>query len=348
MKATWSPSSRPERPLNDATAQSPGESASDSTGRTDEDDGRLIRVQTRDGWQLALRDFSPSTPHRDKPVILVFAAMGAPARAYRRMCRWFAAQGYPIGTLDLRGTGESPPHPRRGVDFGISKHLYEDWPAAIAWARSSYPGHRLVLLGHSIGGQLSGIHAGLNPGQVSALVLLTTTSVWWRSTPYPNRWVRGLYMFAAFSLWARRHGWLDGAVFNWGLPLARQVVLDWARWGFTGKYSDSEGRNLDGALASVTLPVLSISFSDDRRLALKEACDDYVRRMPRARLTRWHLDPEEIELAEAGHFAHLRGAESLWRRIDRWLHSALSDQDAAGAGGTSGATGATDAPASGR
>ena len=289
-----------------------------------EDDGQLVWLDAADGWRLALRDFSPPVPHPDKPVVLVFAAMGAPARAYRRLCRWFAGQGYPIATLDTRGTGESLPIACRGVDFGVSKHLYEDWPAAIAWARLSHPGRRIVLLGHSIGGQLSGIFSGLNPGIVSALVLLTTTSVWFRSTPFFSRWLRGLHMFSAFSLWARRHGWLDGSVFDWGLPLSRQVVLDWARWGFTGRYSDTEKRNLDGALASVELPVLSISFTDDLRLAPKEACDDYVRRLPKARLTRWHLAPGDIGLPEAGHFVHLRGAPELWRRIDAWLRQTLA------------------------
>ncbi|MDF3074032.1 MAG: hypothetical protein K0S54_1699 [Alphaproteobacteria bacterium] len=288
-----------------------------------EDEGRLIWLDTPSGWKLALRDFSAVAPDPGKPVILVFAAMGAPARAYRRLCRWFANAGYPIATLDLRGTGESLPIPRRGIDFGISQHLYEDWPAAVAWARQTYPERKLVLMGHSIGGQLSGIYTGQNPGMVSALVLLTTTSVWFRSTPFLMRQLRGLYMFTVFSLWARRHGWLDGAVFNWGLPLARQVVLDWARWGFTGRYSDSEKRNLDGAIAAVELPVLAVSFTDDVRLAPKEACDDYVRRMPRAKLTRWHLSPDDIGVREASHFTHLRGAEEFWRRIDLWLKDVL-------------------------
>lgn len=299
------------------TSPAPGATASG-------DDGRLVWIVANDGWRLAIRDFSPPVPLPDAPVILVFAAMGAPARAYRRLARWFAAAGYPIATVDIRGTGESLPIPRRGIDFGISKHLYEDWPATIAWARHAYPGRKLVLMGHSIGGQLSGIYAGQHPDEVAALVLLTTTSVWWRSTPFPNRWVRGLYMFSAFSLWARRHGWLDGAVFNWGLPLARQVVLDWARWGFTGRYTDTEKRDLDTALAAARLPVLSISFTDDVRLAPREACDDYVRRLPAATLTRWHLTPAEINLEEADHFAHLRGAEELWRRIDGWLSRTLS------------------------
>ncbi len=300
----------------------PSETAA-AVASTAEEDGRLVWLDTPSQWRLALRDFSAATPDPANPVILVFAAMGAPARAYRRLCRWFASHGYPIATLDLRGTGESLPIPRRGIDFGISQHLYEDWPAAVAWAQRTYPKRKLVLMGHSIGGQLSGIYAGLNPGVVSAIVLLTTTSVWFRSTPFFMRQLRGLYMFTAFSLWARRHGWLDGSVFNWGLPLARQVVLDWARWGFSGHYSDSEKRNLDGALASVDLPVLSVSFADDHRLAPKEACDDYVRRLPKAKLTRWHLTPQEVGLGEASHFTHLRGAERFWQRIDDWLKTTL-------------------------
>jgi predicted alpha/beta hydrolase len=286
--------------------------------------GRLTRLRAADGWYLALRDFSAETSQPGRPVILGFAAMGAPARAYRRLARWFANQGYPVATLDTRGTGESTPIPRRGIDFGVSQHLYQDWPAAIAWARATHPGRPIVLLGHSIGGQLSGLHAGGKPDGIAALVLLTTTSVWWKSSRSWKRRVGALIMFSVFATTARLLGWFPGHRFNWGLPLARQVVLDWAHWGFSGNYFDTERRNLDAVLADVKLPALSISFSDDIRLAPKGACDDFVRRMPQAQLTRWHLTPQEIGLEEASHFTHLRGAPLLWQRIDRWLQQAIS------------------------
>lgn len=285
--------------------------------------GRLTKLRTGDGWYLALRDFGTAASDPAKPVILVFAAMGAPARAYRRLARWFASAGYPIATVDTRGTGESTPQPKRGIDFGVSQHLYQDWPAAIAWAHANYPGRKIVLLGHSIGGQLSSIYTGQNPSTVSALVLLTTTSVWWKSSKSWKRRLGALAMFGTFALTSRLLGWFPGQRFNWGLPLARQVVLDWAHWGFSGSYYDTERRNLDPVLAGVTEPVLSISFTDDRRLAPKRACDDFVRRMPTARLTRWHLAPQEIGLQEASHFTHLRGAPELWRRIDAWLKQTI-------------------------
>jgi len=298
-------------------------SAETAIPESETDSGRLTRLRTGDGWDLALRDFSAPDSDPTRPAILVFAAMGAPARAYRRLARWFAGQGYAIATVDTRGTGESPPIPRRGIDFGVSQHLYQDWPTALEWARGTWPGRPIVLLGHSIGGQISSIHAGQRPDDVAALVLLTTTSVWWKSSPSPRRRIGAVVMFSLFGLTSRLLGWFPGHRVNWGLPLARQLVLDWVRWGFSGQYSDSERRNLDGALASVRLPALSISFTDDVRLAPKSACDDFVRRLPNAQTTRWHLAPQEIGLAEADHFKHLRGAPQLWRRIDDWLQATL-------------------------
>lgn len=300
---------------------------SDSAQQQD-NDGRLIKLraaanQNDGGWYLALRDFSAADSDATKPVILVFAAMGAPARAYRRLARWFAEHGYAIATMDTRGTGESTPTPKRGIDFGVSAHLYGDWPAAIAWARATYPNRKIVLLGHSIGGQLSSIYAGQHSEKIAALVLLTTTAVWWKAVPGIAHRLGALVMFSVFAAVSRLLGWFPGQRFNWGLPLARQLVLDWARWGFTGRYTDTQRRNLDIALANVTAPVLSISFTDDLRLAPKAACDDFVRRMPKARLTRWHLTPEEIGLKEASHFTHLRGAPLLWQRIDSWITSVV-------------------------
>lgn len=298
--------------------------APDAAPIPESETGRLTRLRTSDGWYLALRDFTLGQPDPDKPAILVFAAMGAPARAYRRLARWFAAAGYPIATLDTRGTGESTPHPRRGIDYGISQHLYQDWPAALAWARAAHPGRRIVLMGHSIGGQLSGLYTGTQSSEVAALVFLTTTSVWWKSTPSPRRRLGALAMFGLFATVSRVMGWFPGHRFNWGLPLARQVVLDWSHWGFSGSYYDTERRNLDAVLASVAQPALSISFTDDRRLAPKAACDDFARRLRQADMTRWHLAPQEIGLEKADHFDHLRGAPQLWRRIDVWLTETLA------------------------
>lgn len=59
--------------------------------------------------------------------------------------------------VDPRGIGDSGPLPSATIDYGIIKHLECDWPAVVGWVKSQYPSAPIVLLGHSLGGQLSAI-----------------------------------------------------------------------------------------------------------------------------------------------------------------------------------------------
>lgn len=57
--------------------------------------------------------------------------------------------------MDLRGHGTSSVRTGRGVDFGYETMVARDWPASIWVARECCSAGPIVLLGHSLGGQLS-------------------------------------------------------------------------------------------------------------------------------------------------------------------------------------------------
>ncbi|HJM50316.1 MAG TPA: alpha/beta fold hydrolase [Alphaproteobacteria bacterium] len=266
---------------------------------------------------MAVTAFEPSAK-TDLPVLLVFPAMGAPARIYGEAAAALAAEGCVAVTVDPRGVGQSGPAPSRRIDYGLDAFLERDWPAVTNWARERYPGRPLVLLGHSLGGMVSALYAGLAPEGVDGLVLLTTSHVHYRHWPRPVGWlVWG--NFVAFATLARLLGYFPGQRLGWGSPIARQLVIDWARWGTTGRYRSPSGDDVDGLLARVALPVLSISFSDDRNFGPKRAVDGFCVRLRSAELTRWHLQPDEVGRQSVGHFGHLRDCPQLWWRIAEWL-----------------------------
>ncbi|MCP4655467.1 MAG: alpha/beta fold hydrolase [bacterium] len=275
-----------------------------------------------DGRRLVVSLFQPPAEGSDGVVILIFPAMGAPVRAYRRMADHLSARGHVVITADPRGVGASEPPPRRGLDYGVDVHLDLDWPAFFGWARERYSERPLVALGHSLGGQLSGLYAGLCPGELRALVLLTTGHVDHRNWGFPMA-AGALAVYAGFAALARLLGYLPGHRLGWGSVVARQVVLDWARWGISGRFAGSDGRDFAPLLARVSIPVLSISFSDDRFLGPKRAVDDFCARMPGAEVTRWHLRPADIRLRRAGHFHHLKQGRMVWDRIDKWIREEI-------------------------
>jgi predicted alpha/beta hydrolase len=276
------------------------------------------RIRASDGCSLSALTLDTEDASEFAPVILIFPAMAAPARAYRKMGRFFTARGYRVILAQPRGIGPSGEVPSRRVDYGIEAHLDSDWPAFVEWVQAQYSRAPLVLLGHSLGGQLSAIYAGRAGGQVAGLVLLNASFVHYRNWDLPYRpllWC----IFRCCSLLARCSGYFPGNRLGLGHRVSKGVVQDWARWGLTGRYTDTDGGDLERDLASVTAPVLSISFSDDRFYAPERAVDEFVRRVVSAVVTRWHLSPGELQRKAMGHFGHLRDGQPLWERIHIWL-----------------------------
>jgi predicted alpha/beta hydrolase len=277
-------------------------------------------LRTADGAALAVTAFDAPAGAPSRPALLLFPAMGAPGRIYTGLASHLAARGSPAVVVDPRGSGNSRPQPARGIDFGVDTLLEHDWPVAVDWARARHPGRRLVLIGHSLGGMISAMYAGLAPDKVDGLVLLTASHVHWRN------WGAGgvglLAVFVLFAALARALGYLPGQRLRWGSPIARQMVFDWAGWGISGRFRGTAGRDLDAAMARVTAPVLSISFADDTRLGPKRAVDRFSAGLGSANLTRWHVTPADLGRTRIGHFGHLRDCGVLWDRIDHWLGTA--------------------------
>lgn len=87
---------------------------------------------------------------------------------------WFAARfadDYHIVAPDLRGHGDS--EWVRGSSYHHVDYVYD--LAQLVRQRELNPA---VVIGHSMGGTLAALYAGLYPGQVSALVLLEGVGLW--------------------------------------------------------------------------------------------------------------------------------------------------------------------------
>jgi predicted alpha/beta hydrolase len=277
------------------------------------------RILTSDGWQLGVRVWERQNQDPASILVIVFPALAAPAHAYVRMAHFLADKGgYRVILADPRGIGNSRPLPSRQVDYGITAHLDCDWPAIVGWARRRYPFGPVVLLGHSLGGQLCALYAGKYSGQVQAVVLLNACFVHYRNWPLP--YAPMLWgIFVCYWAVARLLGYLPGTRLGLKHPASKLVIQDWARWGLSGIYTSTNGENLEPYLARVAQPVLSISFSDDRFYGPKKAVDDFTRRLQRSRLTRWHLSPGELGTSRLGHFYHLKTGQRLWEQIHGWI-----------------------------
>ncbi|TDB70171.1 alpha/beta fold hydrolase, partial [Micromonospora sp. KC721] len=126
------------------------------------------------------------TPRRDlelSPMVVIWPAMGVPARYYRPFAAALREAGLAVAVVDLRGTGASTPRPSRACRYGYPE-LVTDVGAVLDALKPRLDGRRRLLLGHSLGGQAALLHLAVHGADaVDGLALLAVGVPWWRSYP---------------------------------------------------------------------------------------------------------------------------------------------------------------------
>lgn len=115
------------------------------------------------------------------PMLVIWPAMGVPARFYRPFATALREAGLAVVVADLRGTGASTPRASRRSGYGYAE-LAGDVGAVLAEVAPVVATRPVVLLGHSLGGQACLLHlarAG-DAARVDGLALVAVGLPYWR------------------------------------------------------------------------------------------------------------------------------------------------------------------------
>jgi uncharacterized protein len=162
-----------------------------------------VRYRSRNGQTYA----ALRIPAKGDPQALVLLAHGSHANSSNMLERaaFLSNAGYDVLALDLRAHGESE------GNFMTPGYLEgEDVVDAIAMARASTPGAKIVLLGHSYGG-VAVLHAAAKSADISAVIADAAFKTYQDmmnrgldmaiADPASGRWTRlGLRMFKRLPL----------------------------------------------------------------------------------------------------------------------------------------------------
>ncbi len=248
----------------------------------------------------------PNRPTGDSPVVLVFPAMGTPARYYAPLAEALRTEGLAVVVADLRGTGSSTPRPSRASRYGYTE-ITADVGAVLAALRPRVGDRPVLLLGHSLGGQAAVLHVASTGGDgIDGIVLVAVGLPWFRS--YPGRRKVGVLVFtqaivALAGLVGFWPGWGFGGRQSWG------VIRDWGYTARHGRFPDISGVDPTTGLAAIRTPVLAISVEHDRYTPAPTV-DHLAVILQRANVERRHLMSADTG-APLDHFRWVRAGGPL-------------------------------------
>ncbi|MBP6369200.1 MAG: alpha/beta fold hydrolase [Burkholderiales bacterium] len=285
-------------------------------------------VTAADGFPLAATLWLPETATPPTRVVVVNAGAGIPARYYDRFAAWLADRGLPTLTYDYRGIGRSRPARLRGFEATVEMWGSKDCAAMLDAMVARFPSARLAVLGHSIGGFVTGLAPGGE--RVDRLALVGTHTGYWRD--YAPR-VRLPMYFAwhlAMPAVTRALGYFPGRRFGLPEDLPAGVARDWARrrrpdpWWYLkrddGSPDEARIAEVVGRLDAFRADALVVSVADDP-FATAEATARMAALFRHCRIDERHVDPRGLGLPAVGHFGFFRSRmrDALWPIVGDFL-----------------------------
>lgn len=282
-----------------------------------------LRIQAGDGILLSARHYPPGDDAPTPPRLAIFlAATGATQDRFAPYARFLSARGWHALTFDYRSIGESRVPPEQTDKVSMRAWGREDLSAMIDWAVATLGDPRIVLVTHSIGGQVAPL--ARNVARVRAMLAVSVQKGWYRLWPTWRRHAVHGFFRVYIPLFLRLRGHVPlGLV---GLDrLERGVAEDYARWTLRPDYLDERGQSLHGAFAGFTAPILSLSFEDDATYAPRPSVDRLFDAFYRnAPVLRAHVHPERFgvkSLAHSGFFDPAVCPPAFWDETEAWLRA---------------------------
>ena len=296
----------------------------------DDNSPQIVEYGTRDGARASFRLFPANDPNA--PVVICVPGLGVRGRYYSDFAQMLSRSGFHVLTSDLRGVDSSSLRASRNCDFGYDEIINCDFPALLDAAQQRFPTNERLLLGHSLGGQLSALYLSVYPDAARALIFVAAGNVYYKGWSGLRRW-----LLLGTMVRLRTLGTLLGYVPTRKFRLARTVVVDWSNNCFTGRYVVANStHDYEESLQRMRKPVLAISFELDQ-LAPQRSVEFLLDKLASSAVTRRRFAAADAAMARADHFDWAKRAGAVVETIRNWADSTLSPKAATNDGSFTGA-----------
>ena len=291
---------------------SPDETASPGPTGTDSANGRDISFVAADGFALT---GTLLEGEGDGPLVLISSATAAPRSYYAAFARALVAAGARAAlTYDYRGTGGSPRPANFRKRINMKDWALLDLPAAAKALDEIAPGHPIVGLGQSYGGQALGL-CGIS-GRFQRYGMVATMSGYFGGlNDRKAKWrMLGIGVPLSFLMenTTRR--------FGVGEPIPSTVLRDWARWCRLPNYFfDDDDFPETARYGNVRTPILAFGVTDDV-WGTPRAINSLMKHYEIAPVEIRYVSPDDAG-GPIGHLGFFRSryATTLWPQLIDWL-----------------------------
>lgn len=253
-------------------------------------------------------------------MVIIASAAGVLQSFYRKLAQFFQTNGISVITFDYSGVGESLHGNIKKENSSLANWGNRDLEAVIKYTIETYPGHKIILLGHSIGGQL----IGLAPSSYMAdkIILVAAQSGYWKFWKGVSKIRMWANWYLLVPILTKGFGYLPSKKFSRMENLPENVAKEWAKWCRSNDYLFASFSHNNLYFDKIKCKLTSISIDDDF-FAPKKSVDWLTAKFKSAGIKRLHFIPEDFKALKIGHFSLFteKFEDSIWNILVQETHN---------------------------
>lgn len=264
----------------------------------------------QDGYSLSARFY----PHQNSTLhpILIAPATGIKKSFYHHFATWLNQQGHAVMVFDFRGIGASLHGSLTQSQASIVDWGTLDLPAALETLLVKTQRKKAILIGHSAGGQLTGLMA--NHEKLLRIITISGSTGHIKGLKGKTRLLAPVMFKILFPASCFFKGYGATQCIGMGENLPRRVAQQWAEFcsrpGYAinaiGKYTQVDYH------AEVKAPIIAFWPTDDE-IATHDNIQDLLGLYPKAHSEIIKLEPSIYQHLSIGHMGFFKQShQNLW------------------------------------
>lgn len=274
-----------------------------------------IQFQCLDGYTLT-GYFYPATGHsQQKNPILLSPATGITKNFYHSFAQWLSQEGFDVLSFDFRGIGESLHGALKYNQASIDDWGTLDIPAAIDTLLIKTQKERVILVGHSAGGQLLGLCP--NHYKVKKVIAVAGSSGYIKGLKGRTKLLAPVMFNIVFPISNFFKGYGATQILGMGENLPKKVARQWREFcSQPGYVLNAIGKTIQQDYhEKISCPIVSIWATDDE-IATEANVRDFLRIYPNAKTHMVDLHPQKYGVKQIGHMSMFKKShQQIWPTI---------------------------------
>ncbi|WP_055442795.1 serine aminopeptidase domain-containing protein [Lacinutrix himadriensis] len=274
---------------------------------------RSTFLKTTSGHTISVTIFSPEKSNNKS--IVISSATGVLQKFYAKFAVHFSYLGFTVYTFDYFGIGASNTKHIKHNTATVNTWAL-DQAAVLKFAKEEQVQHKIILLTHSIGGQLIGLNPEIH--LADSIITIASQSGYWKHFKGIPKYRLIAFWYVLIPIITPLFGYFPAKKIGLFENLPKHVVYQWRKWGTHPEYMFGEFNDLQ--FSNIKCNVLSLSFPRDS-YASKASADWLASKFTNTKVDRRHLIPEDLHIEDVQHFGFFREKfkDSLWQLTENWI-----------------------------